>query len=217
MKKVLVVLLAAIMVLAMVGCGSPAQPQKSDDAGAANGGDKYELALITDVGTIDDKSFNQGAWEGLEKYAKEHDISHKYYKPKEKSNDAYLESIKMAVDAGAKVIVTPGYLFEVPIYQAQAEYPDVTFVLLDGQPNDGNQDDPKYETANNTVCILYAEEQAGFFAGYAAVRDGFRKLGFQGGMAVPAVKRFGHGFVMGADAAAIELGLKEGEDRKSVV
>jgi len=170
--------------------------------------DTYELALVTDIGTIDDKSFNQGSWEGLVKYATEKKITHKYYQPKEKSNAAYLEAIDLAVKGGAKVIVTPGYLFEVPIYEAQTKYPNIKFILLDGQPH--TEDYKTYNTAKNVLCILYAEEQAGFFAGYAAVKDGFTDLGFQGGMAVPAVIRYGYGFIQGADLAAKEMGLAEG-------
>ncbi|MDR0898506.1 MAG: BMP family ABC transporter substrate-binding protein, partial [Oscillospiraceae bacterium] len=165
----------------------------------------YDLALVTDLGTIDDKSFNQGAWEGLVKYAEENGISHKYYQPIEQSDDAYLDSIALAVGGGAKLIVTPGYLFETPIYMAQDMYPDVKFVLVDGNPH--SADYAEYRTEANTVGILYAEEQSGFLAGYAAVKEGYTKLGFMGGMAVPAVIRFGYGFVQGAEYAAKEMGI----------
>jgi basic membrane protein A len=168
-------------------------------------GGKYELALITDVGTIDDRSFNQGAWEGLKDYAEDNDITYKYYQPTDKTTDDYLEAIGLAVDGGAKVIVTPGFLFEPAIFIAQDEYPDVKFILLDGFPQDGTYTDFRIE--DNVLSIFYAEEQAGFLAGYAAVKEGMRKLGFMGGMAVPAVIRFGYGYIAGADYAAQELGL----------
>jgi basic membrane protein A len=166
------------------------------------------LALVTDLGTIDDKSFNQGAWEGLKKYATEKNLTYQYYQPAEGTNAAYLEAIGLAIKGGAKVVVTPGFLFEVPIYEAQTKYPDVKFILLDGEPH--TEDYKNYDTKANVQPILYAEEEAGFFAGYAAVKDGFTKLGFMGGMAVPAVVRYGHGFLQGAEAAALELGLKAG-------
>ena len=169
--------------------------------------DEYELALITDLGTIDDKSFNQGAWEGLVKYAEENNIPHKYYKPADQGDDAYLNAIDQAVQGGAKVIVTPGYLFEVPIFHAQDRYPGTKFILLDGSPHAG---DYNVKVSDNTVAVFYAEEQAGFLAGYAAVKDGYRKLGFMGGIAVPAVIRFGIGYVQGAEVAAQELGLPDG-------
>ncbi|MDR2157122.1 MAG: BMP family ABC transporter substrate-binding protein, partial [Clostridiales Family XIII bacterium] len=127
--------------------------------------------------------------------------------PTEQSDDAYLTAIDLAVKGGAKVIVFPGYLFEVPVYVAQDRYPDVKFILLDGEPHDA---DHTYRTNDNAVGILYREDEAGFLAGYAAVKDGNRRLGFLGGMAVPSVVRFGYGFVEGAEYAAQELGLDAG-------
>lgn len=194
MKKLLALALTALLALGLfAGCGQT-------NKGA-------ELALITDIGTIDDKSFNQGAWEGLVKYAEEKNVTHQYYQPTEKSNTAYLESIDQAVQNGAKVIVTPGFLFEEPVYQAQDQYPDVKFILIDGNPHDA---DYNYKTGDNCVGITYAEEQVGFLAGYAAVKDGMTKLGYMGGMAVPAVIKYGYGFVQGAEYAAQELGLADG-------
>lgn len=204
-KKLLSLLLVAAMVLGLVACGGNTDADK--DGGKKEDG-KYELALVTDVGTIDDKSFNQGAWEGLVQYAEENNITHQYYKPVEASNEAYEDSIALAVAGGAKVIVLPGFLFEVPAFNVQTQYPDVTFILIDGEPH--TEDYKTYKTESNTLAILFAEEQAGYLAGYAAVTDGYTKLGFMGGMAVPAVIRYGYGFVQGANAAAEELGLADG-------
>ncbi len=194
MKKLVSLLLALTMMLGMVSFAMAAS-------------ETYELALVTDIGTIDDKSFNQGAWEGLVQYAEEKGISHKYYQPKEQANDAYLDSIEQAVQNGAKIVVTPGFLFEEPIFIAQDMYPEVNFILVDGNPH--NADYSEFRTEKNAVGIIYAEEQSGFLAGYAAVKEGYTKLGFMGGMAVPAVVRFGHGFVQGADYAAKEMGVAE--------
>jgi basic membrane protein A len=177
---------------------------------SACGTQTFEIALITDIGDIDDKSFNQGAWEGVVAYAEANNKTYQYYQPTKQGTDEYLESIELAVDKGAKVVVTPGFLFETPIFFAQDEYPDTKFVLLDGVPNDGNWGGPTgpvFRTGSNVMSILYAEEQAGFLAGYAAVRDGYRSLGFMGGLAVPAVVRFGIGFAQGAQFAANELNL----------
>ena len=182
MKKLFIILLASILI--MTSCGKR---------------EVFELALITDLGTIDDKSFNQGAWEGLLKYAIENNITSKYYQPGEKSDDSYLSAIGLAVQGGAKIIVIPGYLFVNAVLTAQDQYPDVTFIWLDG--------DDSVKLNKNTVCVLYAEDQAGFLAGYAAVKDGYRRLGFAGGMAVPAVVRFGYGFIQGAEYAARDLEL----------
>lgn len=190
-KKLLSLSLAVMMVFSLAACGG---------SSAAN---TNELALITDVGTIDDKSFNQGSWEGLEKYATEKNITHKYYKPAEKSDEACLTSIDLAVKGGAKVIVTPGFLFESPIGQAQSKYPDIKFIILDAAPIVGGN----VSISDNVMSIFYAEEQAGYLAGYAAVTEGYTQLGFMGGIAVPAVIRYGYGFIQGADAAAKDLGV----------
>lgn len=197
MKKVLLIVLSLILVLGMVGCGA-----KTDDG-------KSEIALITDKGNIDDKSFNQGAWEGVVAYAEEHKISHKYFKPEDASDAGYLAAIDLAVTGGAKIIVTPGFLFEVPVYEAQTKYPDVKFILLDGTPH--TADYATFETKSNVASVTYAEEQSGYLAGYAAVTDGMKNLGFMGGMAVPAVQAFGYGFLQGAEAAATDLGYADGE------
>lgn len=200
MKKSLSMLLTASLMgtlsLSMVGCAG--------SSGKASG---YELALVTDIGTIDDKSFNQGAWEGVEGYAKEHNKTYKYYQPTAKTTAAYVDTIGLAVEGGAKVVVCPGYLFEPAVYETQDKYPDVKFILLDGEPH--NEDYSDYKTGENTCPILYQEDQAGFLAGYAAVKDGYTKLGFMGGMAVPAVMRYGYGFVQGAEAAAEEMNVSE--------
>lgn len=169
----------------------------------------YEIALVTDVGNIDDKSFNEGAWRGVKAYAEDNQVTYNYYRPTEDSKNARIESIKSAIEKGAKVIVCPGYLFEEAIYDIQDKYEDVAFLLLDGEPHNADYSD--YKTGNNVHCILYEEEQAGYLAGYAAVKDGYRKLGFLGGIDVPAVIRFGYGFIQGADAAALDLDLGQGE------
>lgn len=180
------------MAFALVGCGSK----------------KYEIAMLTDKGNIDDKSFNQGTWEGVVKFAEENKISHQYMKPEEVSDAGYLAAIDNAVASGAKVIVTPGYLFEVAVYEGQTKYPDVKFILLDGEPH--TADYSAMETKSNVACIKYEEEQSGYLAGYAVVKDGYTKLGFMGGMAIPAVQAFGYGYLQGAEAAAQELGLADG-------
>ncbi len=194
MKRLLGLLLVSfIAVFGFVACGT----------------ETFEIALVTDVGNIDDKSFNEGAWNGVVEYAEEHDISYAYYRPTEDSDAARIESIEAAIAAGAKIVVCPGYMFEVAIYSVQEDNPDVAFLLLDGSPQAG--DYTTYFTADNTHNVFYQEEQAGFLAGYAAVMDGYRKLGFVGGMAVPAVIRFGYGYVQGAEYAADELGLTAGD------
>lgn len=215
-KRMLALACAAAMVLSLAACGGKKEETQAADtqaeetteavktnSGSADG--KYELALVTDLGTIDDKAFNQGAWEGVKKYAEENNITYKYYQPQEGTTDSYLETIGLAVEGGAKLVVCPGFLFEEPVYLAQEQFPDTYFILLDGEPHNG--DYSEYKTGEKVMPILYAEEQAGYLAGYAAVKDGMTKLGFMGGMAVPAVIKFGYGYIQGADAAAKELGV----------
>ena len=195
MKKFLTVLalivLLSVSCLLITGCGKD---------------ETYEIALVTDVGNIDDKSFNQGTWEGVKEFAEANKITYNYYRPTEDSTEARIETMKTAIDTGAKVVVCPGYLFEEAVYQIQGDYPEVQFLLIDGEPHDANYN---YETAENVHCILYQEEQAGYFAGYAAVKEGFTKLGFLGGMDVPAVIRYGYGFLQGANAAAKEMKIEK--------
>lgn len=214
-KKTLCFLLALCMLLALAACGGgdSGNAGTAGDAGTADGGGSadnatYELAVVTDASSIDDRGFNQGAWEGLSGYAQEHNITHQYYRPIDQSTDGYLVAIESAVNNGAKLIVCPGFAFEAPVYKAQDLYPDVKFILLDGTPQDGSYTD--YKTADNTCAMLFAEEQSGFLAGYAAVKEGYRNLGFFGALAVPAVIRFGYGYIQGADYAAKELGLGSG-------
>lgn len=194
MKRLLVFAVALFSIIGLTACG---------------GGPK-DIVLITDKGDITDKSFNQGAYEGVKAYAKENKISYGYIKPTEAATEQYISAIEQAIADGAKVVVTPGYLFEAPINAVQKDHPDVKFILLDGNPVNADLDgdfigDGTLES--NVYSVFYAEEQSGFLAGYAAVKDGYRKLGFMGGMAVPAVQRFGHGYVQGAAVAAAELGL----------
>ena len=194
MKRVLIALSLLVAMFALTACSS--------------GGSKtYEIALITDVATIDDKSFNQGSWEGVKAYVEENEVSHKYYMPAEKSTEAYEASIDLAVEGGAKIIVCPGYLFSVAVYNSQEKYPDVKFILLDGTPH--NEAETDYKINDNVYSIYYSEEQSGFLACYAAVKDGYRNLGYIGGIAVPGVIRYGYGFVQGAEYAAKEMGLDD--------
>ena len=175
----------------------------------------YRIAMITDSGSIDDEAYNQAAWEGIVEFAEENNITYKYYRSLEMSDDAYLDTIELAISEGAEIVVLPGWLFETSVYIAQFEYPDVKFILIDGIPH--SSDWTTWETADNTMPILFNVEEAGFLAGYATVMDGYRNLGFIGGMAVPIVVEFGIGYIAGAHYAAKELGVTiEFEDEKFI-
>ena len=186
--KLLNVISLVLMTFTLAGCGKG-----------------IDIAFITDMGTVYDGSFNQGTYEGVVKFAEESGKTCKVYEPDGVTGEEYLKNIKQAVKDGAEVVVCPGYLFEETIYKAQKKYPKVEFILVDGQPH--NADGSDYTVEDNTMPIVFSEEQAGFLAGYAAVRDGNRELGFMGGNAQDSVIRFGYGFVQGADYAAIEMGV----------
>lgn len=209
MKKLVAISLAVMLVvLSLTGCGSQNASGDQNANGDEKAGEGHEIALITDKGNIDDKSFNQGSWEGVVAFAEKKQISHTYIKPEDDTDDGYLAAIDLAVQGGAKVIVTPGFLFEVPVYEAQTRYPDVKFILLDGAPHNADYSD--FDIKENVASIMYSEEESGYLAGYAAVMDEMTKLGFMGGMAVPAVQAFGYGYLQGAEDAATELGLDDG-------
>ncbi|MDA0023580.1 BMP family lipoprotein [Brachyspira hyodysenteriae] len=190
MKKLLTLLIVFVF-LYTVSCSNT-------NSGKSLG---YEIAVI--MRNIDDKSFNQSTWRGVKDYAEHYGISYKYYKVPDKNVQSTLNAIDIAVRMGAKLIVTPGSIFEPAIYKAQDIYTNVHFILIDGKPQDGTYTD--YKTAKNTIAILYAEEEAGFLAGYAIVKEGYTNLGVIGGMALPPVIKFGYGFVQGAEFAADEL------------
>ena len=229
MKKILALLLAVVMVLGMVACASkteaPAEttttepaaettteetkteePAKEEETATeeqpAEEGVIKKVALVTDVGTIDDESFNQATWQGVKAYCEANGIEYTYYQPTEDSTDARCISIDQAIKEGANVVVMPGYLFGGSIVREQEKYPEVYFIAVDVGAGDLTEDYATYyDPAKNVVCATFAEEQAGYLAGYAVVMDGYTKLGFLGGMAVPAVIRYGYGFVQGCNDA----------------
>ena len=213
MKKILSVLLVLVMVLSLAACGGEK---------AAASGDK--VAMVTDYGDITDQSFNQTTWEAVVKFGKDNNIETKYYKPTSNDTAGRVASVELAIAEGYNVIVMPGYAFGGTIAEVSGTYPDVKFIALDvaagdlletavalkGESYDYNPDNwnlTDYVHMDNVYCAIYQEELSGYMAGYAAVKLGYTKLGFLGGMAVPAVMRFGYGYVQGVDAAAKELGI----------
>lgn len=187
-KKFLALALSALMVTGLVGCGS------SDNSGNSGEG-TLKVGMVTDSGTIDDKSFNQGTWDGIIEAGEKLGIDKNYMQPAGETEADYLTEIQNLYDAGYKFIITPGFKFETAIYNAQEKYTDAKFIILDGSPNDGKDN---YVVANNTVAIYFAEEQGGFAAGVAAaVELQTGDLGFIGGMELPAVQKFNYGFQQG--------------------
>ncbi len=200
MKKILALLLAAVMVCCLFAGCTDDKDNKGADAIAdemTSEDGKYEVAFVTDVGQLKDKSFNQGTYDGVKLYANEAGKSYKYYQPagsSEATDDDRYDAMKMAADNGAKVIVCAGFLQAKALEKAAAEYPDVKFVFIDGWAMG----------KANVAGIRFREEQCGYLAGYAAVTEGYTKLGFSGGGGGgnDACNRYGYGFVQGAEAAA---------------
>ena len=215
MKKLIALLLVLAMALSLVACGG-------SEAGEAGSGE-YRIAMVTDYGDITDQSFNQTTWEACLAFGEESGLDVKYYKPGTNDTAGRVASVELAIAEGYNVIVMPGYAFGMTIAEVSGNYPDVKFIGLDvskgdlleggvalkGESYDYNPDNwnlTDYVYMDNVYCAIYKEELSGYMAGYAAVKLGYTELGFLGGMAVPAVIRFGYGFVQGADAAAAELG-----------
>lgn len=190
MKKLFASILCFAMICGITGCTSDSE--------------EYEIAMITDSGSVTDKSFNQSAYEGVKEFGEENDMTYKYYAPKDTDTAGLLSTVDDAVDNGAKVIVTPGFNFNDAIVKAQEKYPDVKFITIDFEPSD----DSGVVTADNTTCFLFCEQESGYVAGYAAVKEGYTKLGFAGGMSLPAVQNYGIGYVQGASDAAKEMGVQ---------
>ena len=221
MKKYLALLLALVMSLSLFACG-----KKEGDDNKDKDKTEYKVAMITDYGDITDQSFNQTTYEACKAFAEKNNIEFKYYKPAGDNTADRVAMIESAVDEGFNVIVMPGYAFGGAIVEAAPQHKDVKFIALDvakgdlleagvakaGESYDYNPDNwelSKYVDMSNVYCAIYQEELCGYMAGYAAVKLGYKNLGFLGGMAVPAVVRYGYGFVQGVDAAAAELKLTD--------
>ena len=235
-KKLLALLLCLAMVFGLAACGNSNKPANSQtpapgtntetpapetetpgeteadpdaiEDSMTSADSKYQVAFVTDVGQLKDKSFNQGTFDGVKLYAAANGLSYKYYQPangSEATDDDRYDAMKAAVEGGADVVVCAGYLQEAALKKAAIEYPETPFVFIDGYP----LTDDAGNTLSNVAGIAFKEEQAGYLAGYAAVMDGFTKLGFSGGGGGtnPACCRFGYGYVQGANAAALEKGV----------
>ena len=210
MKKLVSLMLALVMLLSMVSI--------------ATADETYSIAMVTDYGDITDQSFNQTTWEAVVKFGTENNVPYAYYKPDTNDTAGRVAKVEMAIADGHNIIVMPGYAFGGTIAEVSEMYPDVKFVALDvakgdlleggvalkGEAYDYNPDNwnlSDYVYMDNVYSAIYQEELCGYMAGYAAVKLGYTELGFLGGMAVPAVIRYGYGFVQGADVAAKELGI----------
>ena len=226
MKKFLAMILALVMALSLVACGDKKDDNQTDDNQGDTNETTYKVAMITDYGDITDQSFNQTTYEACKAFADANKIEFSYFKPAGDNTADRVAMIESAVDQGYNVIVMPGYAFGGAIVEAAPQHKDVKFIALDvgkddlleagvaakGEEYDYNPDNwdlATYVDMSNVYCAIYQEELCGYMAGYAAVKLGYKNLGFLGGMAVPAVVRYGYGFVQGVNAAAAELKLTD--------
>ena len=224
MKKILALLLVLAMALSLVACGGESAEKAPAGEAAAPAASDFKVAMISDYAGITDQSFNQTTWEACLAFGEAAGAEVKYYKPVTNDTAGRVASAELAIADGHNVIVMPGYAFAGSVVELSANYTDVKFIALDmalgdlleqgvalkGEAYDYNPDNwnlADYVYMDNVYCAIYQEELSGYMAGYAAVKLGYTKLGFLGGMAVPAVMRFGYGYVQGADAAAAELGV----------
>ena len=209
MKKFLAMILALVMALSLVACGGG--NTNTDDNQNTDGNDNpdattYKVAMITDYGDITDQSFNQTTYEACKAFAEANGVDFQYFKPAGDNTADRVAMIESAIDQGYNVIVMPGYAFGAAIAETAPKFEDVKFIALDVSAGDLGEG---FVVPANLYCAVYQEELCGYMAGYAAVKLGYKNLGFLGGMAVPAVQRYGYGFVQGVDAAAAELELTD--------
>lgn len=220
-KRVAAAVLAGIMALSLTACGGSETKTEETKKESTESTSDMKVAMITDSGDITDQSFNQTTYEACKAWGTENSIDFNYYKPESDSDEARNASVDQAIADGANVVVMPGYMFAAAVVEQSDLYPDVKFVALDvsagdicekgvGEGYTYNPDDytvSDYYNTDNVYCCTYQEEISGYMAGYAAVKLGYKHLGFLGGMSVPAVTRFGYGYVQGANGAAVELGI----------
>ena len=207
MKKFLALILALVMALSLVACGEQKQPDNQDpDNSGDNTETTYKVAMITDYGDITDQSFNQTTYEACKAFAEANGVDFQYFKPAGDNTADRVAMIESAIDQGYNVIVMPGYAFGAAIAETAPNFSDVKFIALDVSAGDLGEG---FVVPANLYCAVYQEELCGYMAGYAAVKLGYKNLGFLGGMAVPAIQRYGYGFVQGVDAAAAELELTD--------
>ncbi len=212
MKKILALLLALVMMLSLAACGTEPEEPEEPNAPVEGGeeteepeepaGEEVAVAMITDYGDITDQSFNQTTYEACKEFCEAEGLAFEYFKPATDSDDDRIAQIENAIDSGYNVIVMPGFAFANAVKAVAEDYPEVIFFALDVAAGDFGD----WTIPENVYSAVYQEEISGYFAGYAAVKLGYTKLGYCGGMAVPAVLRFGYGFLQGADAAAVETG-----------
>ena len=201
-------ILSVLLILMLIVLYNYSNTQKQNKLKAKiNADGSAEIAMLIDVGDIDDESFNKGVYDAIVEFGNENNKTYNYYVPEEKSDYAVVDSIENAIKLGARVIVAPGYWFKRPIDLVQNKYKDIKFILIDTTPY--SEVKKMEKIGENVFAILFSEQEGGYLAGYAMVMEGFENIGFMGGMQSPSVENFGYGYIQGINDAAKERGLEK--------
>ena len=161
------------------------------------------VVLVTDKSNVDDNGYNQAAFEGAMTYAQAAGISYSSYSAAEDTQEEYLRVLESAIANDAELIICAGSHYAQAVGRLQKTCPDVDFLLIDAVPL--NENDKPIPALENTYCLTFREEEAGYLAGYMAVLDGYTSLGFIGGEQLPSVIRYGYGYLQGINDAALLL------------
>lgn len=189
MKRTTIFLALSLVLSLTTGCGN-----------TGNSTNTLKVGQITDTYGVNDRSFNQAGWEGITNTIEER----MYLIPYASSTEDFLREVTNLYELGYNVLVATGFQFEEAMYEAQALYPDLKIILIDGTPHGG---DYNYVVGENTMCIYFAEHESGFLAGIATalkIQEG--EVGFIGGVEIPAVQKFNWGFQQGIEYANTNLG-----------
>ena len=165
-----------------------------------------EIVLLTD-GPVEDGGYNEAVYNGVRMYALGAGKPFSYYNANSDDPESYRKLIERSAQENARIIVCAGNDFGEAVGAVQESFPQTAFLLIDGVPHDGEGE--ALALSENVHCVLFHEEQAGYLAGYMAVWEGYRNLGFIGGKEEPAVLRYGYGYLQGIDAAAKDLSLDD--------
>ncbi len=190
-------LVALSSVLLLAACGG--KKSTTSSTASSSSSSNHSVALVTDIGGVDDRSFNQSAWEGLQEWGKKHDIKrgtggYDYIQ----SDDAtqYTTNVSGAVQNGFKTIFGIGYLLQPAIKEAAAQNPNVQFAIIDSTID-----------ADNVVSATFKDNEAAYLAGIAAAETTkTNKVGFIGGEEGVVIDRFQAGFEKGVADTAKKLG-----------
>lgn len=189
LKKILCAVLCVAM-LCVAGC-------KRNETGINEPISK--IALITGVQELVFDHTNESVWNGIVSCAETNNIEYAYYRPESYDESEITAQFEQAASEGAKVIIAVGDAFASTVAQQQNLHTDIKYILIDASGESLGK------TAENTHCVMFRQEEAGYLAGYGAVKDGFRKLGFIGQRETETYATYGYGFVQGASDAAFEM------------